>query len=134
MRTYTTLLLLGLALSVFAARKGKQMTDREVWVDIMYQMAAPVMKNMAEGKLQQVMDTTGGNKNLELSPTWDNRDKKVAYMEAFGRLLAGVAPWLNLPDDDSPESAMRKHLREWTRKAIINAVNPDSPDRLGWEN
>ena len=102
MRTYTTLFLLGLALSVFAARKGKQMTDREVWVDIMYQMAAPVMKNMAEGKLQQVMDTTGGNKNLELSPTWDNRDKKVAYMEAFGRLLAGVAPWLNLPDDDSP--------------------------------
>ena len=48
MRTYTTLFLLGLALSVFAARKGKQMTDREVWVDIMYQMAAPVMKNMAE--------------------------------------------------------------------------------------
>jgi hypothetical protein len=56
-------------------------------------MAEPVMKNMAEGRLQQVMDTTGGSKNLELSPTWDNRDKKVAYMEAFGRLLAGLAPW-----------------------------------------
>ena len=97
-------------------------------------MAEPVMKNMAEGKLQQVMDTAGGNKNLELSPTWDNRDKKVAYMEAFGRLLAGLAPWLNLPDDDTPESAKRKQLREWTRKAIINAVDPNSPDRLGWEN
>ena len=84
------------------AKKPKEKTDREVWVDIMYQMAEPVMKNMAEGKLQQVMDTTGGNKNLELSPTWDNRDKKVAYMEAFGRLLAGLAPWLNLPDDDTP--------------------------------
>ena len=121
-------------LSVFAAPKGKQKTDREVWVDIMYQMAEPVMKNMAEGKLQQVMDTAGGNKNLELSPTWDRRDKKVAYMEAFGRLLAGLAPWLNLPDDDTPESAKRKQLREWTRKAIINAVDPNSPDRLGWEN
>ena len=121
-------------MSLSAAGKGKLKTDREVWVDIMYQMAEPVMKNMAEGKLQQVMDTTGGNKNLELSPTWDNRNKRVAYMEAFGRLLAGLAPWLNLPDDDTPESAKRKQLREWTRKAIINAVDPNSPDRLGWES
>ena len=83
--------------NVAAAPKGKQKTDREVWVDIMYQMAEPVMKNMAEGKLQQVMDTAGGNKNLELSPTWDNRDKKVAYMEAFGRLLAGLAPCSTCP-------------------------------------
>ena len=128
------IVLLSSALCVWAAPKVGQKTDREVWVDIMYQMAEPVMKNMAEGKLQQVMDTTGGNKNLELSPTWDNRDKKVAYMEAFGRLLAGLAPWLNLPDDDTPECAKRRQLREWTRKAIINAVDPDSPDRLGWEN
>ena len=122
------------AMCVWAAPKDGKRTDREVWVDIMYQMAEPVMRNMAEGKLQQVMDTTGGNKNLELSPTWDNRDKKVAYMEAFGRLLAGLAPWLNLPDDDTPESSKRKQLREWTRKALINAVDPQSPDRLGWEN
>jgi len=133
-RAFMTLLLLGSVLGMFASPKGQRKTDREVWVDIMYQMAEPVMKNMAEGKLQQVMDTTGGNKNLELSPTWDNRDKKVAYMEAFGRLLAGLAPWLNLPDDDTPESAKRKQLREWTRQAIINAVDPQSPDRLGWEN
>ncbi len=126
-------ILLFATVSVFA-KKQEQKTDREVWVDIMYQMAEPVMKNMAEGKLQQVMDTTGGCKNLELSPTWDNRNKKVAYMEAFGRLLAGLAPWLNMPDDDTPESAKRKQLREWTRKAIINAVDPNSPDRLGWES
>ena len=50
-----------------AKKQVQQKTDREVWVDIMYQMAEPVMKNMAEGKLQQVMDTTNGCKNLELS-------------------------------------------------------------------
>ena len=96
------LLFLALVPMLSVAKKPQpQKTDREVWVDIMYQMAEPVMKNMAEGKLQLVMDTAKGNKNLELSPTWDNRDKKVAYMEAFGRLLAGLAPWLNLPDDDT---------------------------------
>ena len=134
MRRVVILAIACLACMALDAKDIKQKTDREVWVDIMYQMAEPVMKNMAEGRLQQVMDTVGGNKNLELSPTWDNRDKKVAYMEAFGRLLAGLAPWLNLPDDDTPESAKRKQLREWTRKAIINAVDPKSPDRLGWEN
>ena len=87
------LLFLALVPMLSVAKKPQpHKTDREVWVDIMYQMAEPVMKNMAEGKLQQVMDTAKGNKNLELSPTWDNRDKKVAYMEAFGRLLAGLAP------------------------------------------
>ena len=131
-----TILFVALLLSSLLthAKKQEAKTDREVWVDIMYQMAEPVMKNMAEGKLQQVMDTAGGNRNLELSPTWDNRDKKVAYMEAFGRLLAGLAPWLNLPDDDSAESVKRQQLRKWTRQAIINAVDPNSPDRLGWEN
>lgn len=133
-KTFLTGLLLCVAMGLCAAPHSKQKTDREVWVDIMYQMAEPVMKNMAEGRLQQVMDTTGGSKNLELSPTWDNRDKKVAYMETFGRLLAGLAPWLNLPDDNTDESIKRKQLREWTRQAIINAVNPESPDRLGWEN
>ena len=63
-----TALLVALAclcgMNVLAAGKAKQKTDREVWVDIMYQMAEPVMKNMAEGKLQQVMDTVGGCKNL----------------------------------------------------------------------
>ena len=132
-KTSVIAVLLLTALSVFA-KKQELKSDREVWVDIMYQMAEPVMKNMAEGKLQQVMDTAGGSKNLELSPTWDNRNKKVAYMEAFGRLLAGLAPWLNMPDDDTPESAKRKQLRQWTRKAIINAVDPNSPDRLGWES
>lgn len=130
----TLLTFLSLTSTLTAQPAKGQKSDREVWVDIMYQMAEPIMKNMAEGKLQQVMDTTNGCKNLELSPTWDKRNKKVAYMEAFGRLLAGVAPWLNLPDDDTPESAKRKQLREWTRKAIINAVDPNSPDRLGWES
>lgn len=133
MRTKLTLLLL-LACLCASAKKPVQKSDREKWVDLMYQMAEPIMHNMAEGKLQQVMDTTGGNKNLELSPTWDKRDKKVSYMEAFGRMLAGLAPWLSLPDDDTAEGAKRKQMREWTRQALINAVDPKSPDRLGWEN
>jgi len=85
---------------------------------------------MAEGKLQATMTVENGG--LELSPTWDGRNKKVSYMEAFGRLMAGLAPWLTLPDDDTAEGAKRKQLREWALKAYANAVDPESPDYLGW--
>lgn len=61
---------------------------------------------MAKGELQKNMQT-------EFSPSFDNRNKKVLYMECFGRLMAGVAPWLTLPDDATAEGKQRKQLREW---------------------
>ena len=70
---------------------------------------------------------------LELSPPWDGRDKRVSYMEAFGRLMAGIAPWLSLPDDETAEGRLRKQLREWALKSYANAVDPQSIDRLLWE-
>lgn len=129
-RILIILLALLLPFTSFAKKKTDTRTDREVWVDIMYQMAEPVLKNMAQGKLQQSMSLeTGG---LEISPTWDGRDKKVSYMECFARLMAGLAPWLSLPDDDTAEGAKRKQLREWAIQAYTNAVDPKSPDYLGW--
>lgn len=106
-------------------KKEKEPTDRELWCGVMYQMAAPVLSNMSEGKLQQ-------NMQVELSPTWDGRDKGVTYMECFGRLMSGLAPWLSLPDDDSIEGTQRKQLREWALQSYIQAVDPASPDYLLW--
>ena len=99
--------------------------DRAYWAKMAYDMAAPILKNMAEGKLQE-------NMLVEVSPNWDGRNKKVTYMEAFGRLMAGIAPWLALPDDDTEEGKMRRQLREWALKAYANAVDPNSPDCLLW--
>ena len=47
-------------------------------------------------------------------------------MEAFGRLMAGISPWLELPDDDTAEGKQRKQIREWALKAYQNAVDPQS--------
>jgi hypothetical protein len=99
--------------------------DRAYWVDLAYKMAAPVLSNMAEGNLQK-------NMLVEVSPNWDGRNKGVTYMETFGRLMAGIAPWLALPDDDTEEGAKRKQLREWALKSYTNAVDPNSPDYLLW--
>lgn len=99
--------------------------DRQVWCEIMYRMAEPVLKNMSKGELQK-------NMLVETSPSWDGRNVKVAYMECFGRLMDGLAPWLSLPDDDTQEGKMRKQLRAWALQSYKNAVDPHSPDYLEW--
>ena len=104
--------------------KGRNQ-DRKYWSDLAYKIAYPVLSNMADGNLQK-------NMLVEVSPNWDGRDKKVTYMETFGRLMAGIAPWLSLPDDGTEEGKMRSELREMALKSYAHAVNPDSPDYLGW--
>ncbi|MDE6403072.1 MAG: DUF2264 domain-containing protein, partial [Muribaculaceae bacterium] len=99
--------------------------DRAYWADLAYRMAAPVLSKMAAGELQRDMQ-------VEVSPNWDGRDRRVTYMEAFGRLMAGIAPWLALPDDDTAEGQQRRQLRQWALQAYANAVDPDSPDMLLW--
>ena len=128
MKRTTTLLVLALMLIVpTQAKKTKTtvQTDREYWCSLAYKMAQPVLENMAKGELQKNMKT-------EFSPSFDNRDKSVVYMETFGRLMAGVAPWLALPDDNTAEGKQRHQLREWALASYKNAVDPNSPDYLCW--
>lgn len=105
--------------------KNPKSCDRDYWVGQAYKMARPVLENMAHEKLQQNMLT-------EFSPSFDNRNRKVVFMETFGRLMAGIAPWLALPDDGSDEAKHRKQLRDWALASYRNAVDPSSPDYLCW--
>ena len=117
------LLMLFVCIEGFA--KNPKSCDRDYWVGQAYKMARPVLENMAHGKLQQNMLT-------EFSPSFDNRNRKVVFMETFGRLMAGIAPWLALPDDGSDEAKQRKQLRDWALASYRNAVDPSSPDYLCW--
>lgn len=101
--------------------------DRAYWVALLEKIARPVLDNMSKGLLRK-------NMVMEVSPIWDNRDKSVGYMEALGRLLAGMAPWFALPDDGTKEGKIRKHLREQALQSLSNGVNPESPDMLNWGN
>ncbi len=102
-------------------------SNRQYWSDLAYRIAEPVLRNMSKGELKK-------NMQVEVSPTWDGRNKDVTYMECFGRLMSGIAPWLSLPDDDTEEGKKRKQLREWALKSYTHAVEPDSPDYLLWRN
>ena len=123
---YIKLFLLVICLNISVnAFSQNQTDDRAYWVDLLYKISEPVLSNMSKGELKK-------NMPLEFSPTWDNRNSNVMYMEAFGRLMYGIAPWLSLPDDDAPEGKKRKQVREWALLSYAHAVNPDSPDYLLW--
>lgn len=103
-------------------------STREIWLSYMDKVARPVISNLAADSLKIVM-------SVELSEKVDNPEqrKKVAYLEAFGRTLCGISPWLNLEGGTKDEIAQRNQYRKWTLKAVENAVNPNAKDFLLWE-
>lgn len=73
--------------AIFGDTVAAQQNDRDYWVALMDKIASPVLSNMSRGELRK-------NMPVEYSPIWDGRNKEVAYMEAFGRLIPGIAPFL----------------------------------------
>lgn len=99
--------------------------DRRYMLGLLERMATPVLSRMAKGQLQRSWKP-------ELSPTWDGRNPAVGYMEAFARLIDGIAPWLALTDDSDAEGALRARLCEQACQAYVHSVDPKSPDYLLW--
>jgi len=101
------------------------MSDRDFCRDLLAKIATPVLANMSKGMLQK-------NMTVELSPIWDGRDRRVTYMECFARLMSGLAPWLSLADDGTPEAAQRRKLTQLALHSFAHSVDPKSPDYLLW--
>ena len=121
------LLWLGVLLGLGFVAKA-QTTDRKTWLVLMDKVARPVMENLANNQLK-------ANMPVEVSNQIDNAEHraKVAYLEAFGRTLSGIAPWLNLEGGDPAEVKLRGQYRQWALQAIANAVNPQAKDYLQWK-
>lgn len=129
----TIFLLVGYSHSVFP--QGKKNTtpshlnagiqDREYWSQLLYKMASPVILNLANSSLKK-------NMPVEKAPQYALKAEKVTYLEAVGRTMAGLAPWLALPDDNTNESRLRKELRDALLKGLANAADPANPDYLNF--
>ena len=112
--------------SVFFASSGFSQSrpdiadTRDYWVSVMTKIIDPVLQNLSNQTLRA---------NMPIAFKEEKR-KEVAHLEAFGRTLAGCAPWLELGPDQTPEGQLRAKYIMLTRKAIANAVDPASPDFL----
>lgn len=99
------------------------MTDREIWYRALCRMAVPVLDNLSREQLKTAL-------HPEYSPTWDGRNKNVAYVECFARLMAGIAPWLAQEDCEPGERALHDRLYREALASYTYAINPDSPGYL----
>jgi hypothetical protein len=97
--------------------------DRAYWLGVLARIAEPVLTNLAAGRLKAQMP-------VEQAPTVDRRS--VTHLEALGRLLAGMAPWLDLPAGSDAEGQTRARFVDLSRRAIANAVDPASTDALNF--
>lgn len=122
------LLLLSTNVAKAQNKQSPAIPDRKLWLNYMDKIARPVMSNLAEDKLKERMPVL-------LSDHIDNKESrsKVAYLEAFGRTISGIAPWLNLEGGDADEVKLRNQYRQWAIKAVGNAVNPNAKDYLQWK-
>ena len=121
--TYKTALIFLFTLSV-----GKAQSPRDQWVDYLDKVARPVIENLAKDQLREKMPVL-------VSAQIDNAEsrKKVAYLEAVGRTLSGISPWLMSEGGSERERRLRDEYREWTLAGIKNAVNPQAKDYLLWD-
>jgi hypothetical protein len=99
--------------------------DRDYQMKLLARMAAPILDRLSVGNLRRDWQP-------EVSASWDGRNLQVAYLEAFGRLIDGIAPWLALPDAAGTEGRTRKKLRDQALASFTHAVDPASPDYLLW--
>src|SRR5262245_8552978 len=96
---------------------------RDVWIATLRRLADPVLNNLANGTLKSRMpveQAAGANRG------------PVTHLEAIGRLVAGLAPWIELAVDGTPEGPLRDRYAALARRAIANAVDPSSPDFLNF--
>ena len=96
--------------------------DREYAVKVLDRIAGPVIRSLAEGRLKEQMS---------LGPGEESR-RDYTHLEAFGRTLAGIAPWLALGAEDSTEGRMRTQYAALSVKALAMATDPASPDRMNF--
>lgn len=115
-------LLLGSESRAANKREATGAEERAVWVETMTRLADPVLTNLANGTLK---------KNMPCE-SLDQGRKRFSYLEAVGRLFSGIAPWLELGPDQTPEGLLRKKYIDLAVKGLKNGVNPDSPDYLNF--
>ena len=90
--------------------------QRTRWVAIAQSLATPVLSSLANRtlRLRMPIENLGG------------RDRELfTHLEAFGRLMAGIAPWLELGE---PEHLPTLRLAREALDAICDPASPDFCD------
>jgi len=100
------------------------MPMRSYWVNTLDTICRPVLTALAEDRLRDVMPVESK------SPRKDR--EQYTYLEAFGRIVAGIAPWVGSKNLCAEEEELRKEYADLIRKGISNAVDPLAMDQMNF--
>ena len=99
--------------------------EREFLINTLIKIANPVLEALSKNQLKEKMP-------VESAPNQVADRKNYTYLEALGRTLAGMAPWLELGPDDSPEGKLREKYILLSLQCIHNATDPQSADYMNF--
>lgn len=105
------------------AAVGDASDDRGCWLGVMERIATPVLENLARRELKKRMPVEAAN---------PAERARFTHLEAFGRLLAGIAPWLAAQGLDESEARRRQKYIEWSQASLDAATDPGSPDFMNF--
>lgn len=106
---------------VAATSQASGTDDRQTWIEILTRVSNPLLHALSEGELKAVMPVESPQGNVE-------ERKQFVYLEATGRLLAGIAPWIESGATTGTEGKLRQQYAELARTAIQAGTDPHSPD------
>ncbi|HVX66542.1 MAG TPA: DUF2264 domain-containing protein [Bryobacteraceae bacterium] len=116
---------LGVLAGARAAAHTPVESDRQYWLRMLARLADPVLGNLAAGTLKREMP-------VECVTGDPAERRKCTHLEALGRLLAGIAPWLEAPLESGAERDMQQRYAQLARQALRSATDPASPDFLNF--
>lgn len=98
-------------------------TDRAAWVGRAITIFGPVLRALAAGRLRATMP-------VESSGTGR---AEVTHLEAVGRTLMGLAPWLDLPATPDAEGTRRAEFARLVHDGLDQGTRPGGPDLLNFD-
>ena len=106
-----------------AAAGSGLMEDRASWVAMLDRICRPLFGALSERRLKAAMP-------VEAFAGEQEHRRQTTYLEALGRSLAGISPWLEHGATTGAEGELRAKYCEQARAAIASAVDKGSPDYM----
>jgi len=99
---------------------------REIWFKTLYRIAEPVFTTLSQETFKEQFP-------IEAHDDVKDERAKFSHLEAIGRSLAGIGPWLNLNGLKGQEYKLQQDLYEKVLTSIVNAVDKNSKDFMNYE-
>lgn len=97
---------------------------RAYWLTVVKRIAQPVLTAGARGQLKAQMPVEARSGATDRAA--------YTHLEAVGRLLCGIAPWLELSTLRGEEEQLRQEFADLARSMIAQGTDPASPDFLNF--